>query len=126
MTLTNLFRLHAVLAAIYAVSLLIAPKEVVGLLSGQSLSSVGVDITRLFAAALVLVTLVVWTASRVNDTITRRRLALSLFVYTTLGAIIALVGQLAGTWGALGWRSIVSYLIFVIDYGYFLFVNPNP
>ena len=125
MTLTNLFRLHAVLAAIYAIGLVLMPKVVVGLLSDQPLGGVGTDITRLFGAALVLITLVTWAASRMSDTTARRAIALSLFVYTTLGAVITLLGQFVGTWGALGWSNIVSYLIFVIGYGYFLFVRPE-
>ena len=72
MTLTNLFRLHAVLAAIYALSLVLAPKVVIGLLSNKPLSGVATDITRLFGAALVLIAIVTWTASRMSDTATRR------------------------------------------------------
>jgi len=124
-TLTNLFRLHAVLAAIYALGLVLVPKAVIGLLSDQPLGDVGTDITRLFGAALVLITLVTWAASRMSDTESRRAIALGLFIYTALGAFITLPGQLTGTWGALGWSSIVSYLIFVIGYGYFLFVKPE-
>jgi hypothetical protein len=74
---------------------------------------------------MVLITLIAWTASRSIDKAARRTSALSLFVYTTLGAVITLVGQFAGTWGVLGWSSIVSYLIFVVGYGYFVFVRPE-
>ena len=125
MTLTNLFRLHAALAAMYAIGLVLVPKVIVGLLSDEPLGSVGADVTRLFGAALVLITLITWAASRMSDTTGRRAIALSLFVYATLGAIITLLGQFAGTWGALGWSNMVSYLIFVIGYGYFLFVKPR-
>ena len=125
MTLTNLFRLHTVLAAIYAIGLVLFPGVVIGLLSDEPLGSVGTDVTRLLGAALVLVTLLTWAASRMRDTAARRAIALSLFVYTTLGAVITLLGQFAGTWGALGWSSIVSYLIFVVGYGYFLWVRPE-
>lgn len=51
--------------------------------------------------------------------------AKSLFVYTSLGAIITLWGQLAGTWSVLGWSNVGSYLIFVVGYGFFLFVRPT-
>ena len=123
MTLTNLFRLHALLATIYALSLVLAPKVVIGLLSNKPLGGVATDITRLFGAALVLIAIVTWTASRMSDTATRRTIALGLFVYTTLGLVITLPGQFKGTWGAFGWSSIVTYLIFVIGYGYFLLVR---
>ena len=125
MTLTNLFRLHAVLAAIYAIGLVLLPGFTIGLLSDYPLGAVGTDAVRLLGAAMVLITLLTWSASRLRDTAARRAIALSLFVYTTLGAIIALIGQFAGTWGPLGWSSIISYLIFVIGYGYFLWVRPE-
>ena len=125
MNLTNLFRLHAVLAALYALGLVLVPRVIIGLLADEPLGDVGTDVTRLFGAALVLVTLLSWGASRISDTRARRLIATGLLVYTTLGGVIALLGQLAGTWGVLGWSSIVTYLIFVIGYGYFLFVKPE-
>jgi hypothetical protein len=125
MNLTNLFRLHAILAALYALGLLLVPQATIGLLSPLPLNPLGTDITRLFGAALVLVTLITWGASRLSDRSARRVVAGGLLVYTSLGAIIAVVGQLAGNWGVLGWSSIVSYLIFVLGYAYFLFVKPE-
>jgi hypothetical protein len=125
MTLTNLFRLHAALAAIYAIGLVLFPAMVIGLLSDEPVGSVGTDVTRLLGAAMVLIALLTWSASRMGNAAARRAVALSLFVYTTLGLVITLVGQFAGTWGALGWSSIVTYLIFVVGYGYFLWVRPG-
>ena len=125
MNLTNLFRLHAILAALYALGLLVAPHVLISLLSPLPLNAVGVDISRLFGAALVLITFITWRASRLADRPARRMVAGGLLVYSILGAIITAGGQFAGTWSALGWSSIVSYLIFVLGYGYFLFLKPQ-
>jgi len=46
-----------------------------------------------------------------------------LLLYTTIGAVISTWGQLAGTWSVLGWSTIISYLIFVLGDGYFLFLK---
>jgi len=124
MNLTNLFRLHAILAGLYALALILAPRFIIGLLSPLPLNAVGTDISRLFGAALVLVTFITWGASRLADRPARRMIAGGLLVYSTLGAIITAWGQFAGTWSALGWSSIVSYLIFVLGYAYFLFLKP--
>ena len=124
-SLTNLFRLHAVLGAIYAIVILLFPRELMLLLSDEFIGNVGTDVTRLFGAALVLVTLLTYGASRLKNIEARRVIALSLLVYTTLGAIIALLGQLVGTWNIFGWSSIATYVIFVIGYGYFLFIRPE-
>jgi hypothetical protein len=125
MNLTHLFRLHAILAALYALGLVLAPQVIIGLLSPLPLNPVGTDIARLFGAALVLVAFIAWRASRLTDRSGRRMVASGLLIYTALGAIITAWGQLSGTWSALGWSSIISYLIFVLGYAYFLFFKPN-
>jgi hypothetical protein len=125
MTLTNLFRLHAILAGIYALGLLLVPQTIIGLLSPNPLTPLGIDITRLFGAALVLVTIIAWGASQLTDQASRRLIVGGLLVYTSLGLVITLLGQLAGRWGLLGWSTIVTYLIFVLGYFYFLFIKPT-
>jgi len=124
MTLTNLFRLHAILAALYAIGLVLFPRTIIALLSSEPLGDVGAELTRLFGAALVMVTLLAWSASRMTDASARQVIATVLFVYVSLGAVISLVGQLAGIWGPLGWSNFGSYLIFVLGYGYFLYRKP--
>ena len=88
--------------------------------------AVGVErLARLFGAALILVMFVAWRASQLTDPPSRRMVAGGLLVYTTLGAVISSWGQLAGNWNVLGWSTIISYLIFVLGYGYFLFLKPE-
>src|SRR5215813_5897239 len=123
--LTNLFRLHAVLAVLYAIGLLLLPQTIIGLLAPTPLNAPGADITRLFGAALVLVAMLAWGASQQAERAVQRGSAQVLLVYVTLGLIITLLGQLARTWGPLGWSNVVAYAIFVVGYGYFLFVKPE-
>ena len=82
-------------------------------------------LTRLFGVALVLVTLLAWGAGLHTDRHLRRFVTTALFVYTTLGLLLTLIGQLNGTWKPLGWINVASYLIFVLGYGYCLFVRPE-
>ncbi len=124
MTLTWLLRLHALLAACYAIGLLALPRLILGLLSGGPLDPVAVAITQLFGGALVLVTLLAWGASRRTDRDLRRCVTTALFVYT-LGLLLTLIGQLNGTWKPLGWINVASYLVFVLGYGYCLFIRPE-
>lgn len=125
MSLTNLFRLHALLAALYALGLLTAPGAVIGILSPHPLSPVATDITRLFGAALVLIAFIAWGASQLTDQAARRLIARALLVYTALGLIIALLGQLAGHWGPLGWTNSLTYLLVAAGYSYFVFLRPE-
>jgi hypothetical protein len=124
-TLTWLLRLHALLAAIYALGLLAFPRLILSLLSGGPLDPAGVAITRLFGAALVLVTLLAWGASQHGDRPLRQLVTTALFVYTTLWLLLTLLGQVTGTWNRLGWINVASYLIFVLGYGYYLFIRPE-
>ena len=121
--LTNLFRLHAILAGVYAVGLIVVPQRLIGLLTALPLNPVAVDVARLFGAALVLVAYIAWRASLLTDRDSRRMIAFGLVGYTILGLIIALSGQISGTWNALGWSTVISYLIFVFGYGYFLLLR---
>jgi hypothetical protein len=86
---------------------------------------VATDITRLFGAALVLIAFIAWGASRLADRTARQLIAQALLVYTILGLIIALVGQLAGHWGPLGWSNVLTYLLVAVGYSYFLFLRPE-
>jgi hypothetical protein len=84
---------------------------------------VAIDVARLFGAALVLVTYIAWRASFLTDRQSRRMIAFGLFIYVTLGVAIATWGQISGTWNALGWSSVISYLVLVLGYGYFLLLR---
>jgi len=125
MNLTNLFRLHAILAAVYAVGLIAVPQRLIGLLTALPLNPVAADVARLFGAALILVAYIAWRASLLTDHDSRRMIAVGLFTYTILGMVIALLGQISGTWNALGWSTVISYLIFVFGYSYFLLLRPE-
>lgn len=125
MKLNTLFRFHAVLAFAYAVLLALLPKLTLSLLSPQTLNPVGLDITRIFGLAILFVGLMAWGASQLSDAAPRRMVARGLLIYTGLAAVIALMGQLAGNWGVLGWSNVVVYLAVAIGYAYFLFVKPE-
>lgn len=125
MTLNRLLKLQAILAAIYAAGLVLVPRIVIGLLSDATLGDVGTATTRLFGAALILIALLTWDTSRLTDRRSRHVIIRALFIYVTAGAILTLAGQVAGTWNRLGWVNVGSYLIFVLGYGYYLFVRPE-
>ena len=123
MKLNNLFRLHAVLAFSYAVLMIALPAFTIGLLSPQPLNGLAVDLTRILGAAILFVGLMAWGAAQQSDPAARRMIATGLLVYTGLGAALALVGQLAGNWGVLGWSNYLVYFFVASGYAYFLFLK---
>jgi len=122
-SLTNVFRLHAILAGLYAILLIVFPIQAIQLLSDIVLSETAADITRLFGAAMVLITYLTWQTSTSNNPEIQQLVARTLFLYTTLGLIISLWGQIVGNWAITGWSNVGTYLIFVLGYGYFLFLH---
>lgn len=125
MKLNNLFRVHAILAFAYAVLMILLPQFTIGLLSPMPLNAIAIDLTRILGAAILFVGLMAWRASGLSDKTARRMIAIGLLVYTGLGAAIALMGQLAGNWGILGWSNFVVYFVVAIGYAYFLFLKPE-
>lgn len=117
--MTTLFRLHALLALLYGLGLLLAPRMTIDLFSATPLTPQGALITRLFGAALLLIAQLAWEASRREESF-RRPIARGLFVYVSTGFVVTLIGQMTGIWKNSGWTNVLSYLIFVIGYGWFL------
>jgi len=125
MKLNNLFRVHAILAFAYAVLMILLPQFTIGLLSPMPLNAIAIDLTRILGAAILFVGLMAWGASGLSDKTARRMVATGLLIYTGLGAAIALMGQLAGNWGILGWSNFLVYFVVAIGYAYFLFLKPE-
>jgi hypothetical protein len=50
---------------------------------------------------------------------------LAIFVGDTIGFIVALLAQLAGTVNALGWLIVALYLLLALGFGYFQFSKPT-
>ncbi|MCA9658697.1 MAG: hypothetical protein KC486_10150 [Myxococcales bacterium] len=116
MTLATLMRIHAAMAAPYAVALTLAPAWLVGLLSPHELGPAGVEVARLFGAATALVACVAWIGAGLRDPRGQRRVAAALLFYMVLGTCICLSGQLAGAWGALGWSNVAVYAVLGVGY----------
>lgn len=121
MSLNTVFRFHAILAFSYAVLLGLFPNFTLSLLSSQSLNPVGTDITRIFGAAVLLIGILTWGAISLTDQSARKLIAQGLIIYTSLGAIISLMGQLAGNWNTLGWSNVVVYVVIAVGYAYALY-----
>lgn len=122
MSFTFLFRLHAILAIPYALGLLLIPRKIVNYFTKKSLLAPGAAITRLFGASLLFIALTTWESSFLNNVETQRMVARNLFIYTSIGFISLLFSQMSGHWNRWGWLNILSYLIFVIGYGYLLWL----
>ena len=79
----------------------------------------------LFGASLVGFAFLSWFARDTTDSDARRAIVLALFVSDGIGFIVALVGQLAGVVNALGWSTVVIYLLLAVGFGYIQFARSS-
>ncbi len=103
----------------------VSPRFTFELLTDRTFEPVFYNFVRVFASAIVFVSLLTWRCRSVTDRAVRRIVTSSLFVYCSLATGILLWGQLSGMWGAFGWTSIGTYAIVAVAYGYFSFLRPE-
>jgi Na+-driven multidrug efflux pump len=115
--LKTVLRIHSVAAASYAVVLLFFP-EFFCQLTGKDGASTDFTfaVAQLLGAPMVLMTLVTWIASGLDDARTQRRIALAVLTYLCTGLVVTLLQQRQGQWGPGGWSSPGSYLLFALLY----------
>ena len=124
MKLSTLMVINAIIAAVFGVCFVVVP--------GQLMSLYGPDVTpplvyvgRLFGAALLTLAVLTWTARKAPDSEARRAILLAMVVGDGIAFIASLVGQLGGVMNALGWSTVVIYLLLAIGFGYFCFTQPK-
>ena len=94
-------------------------------LYGISLSPGGLIVARLFGAALLGFAVLTWHARNAEDSEARRAIILALFIGDSIGFIVALISQLSGVVNALGWSTVIIYLLLAIGFGYFQFAKQS-
>lgn len=123
MTLRTVLFWHAISAAPFALVLLLAPQWLVYAMTGEDLTRAGVDFTRLYGAACVLITILAWTAHRSSDLATRVLVSRAFFYYETLGLAIGLGVHFDAPYDLGRWLTIAAYGLFSALYGYVLFAR---
>ena len=121
MKLSTLMIVNAIVAAVFGLGFVFAPGQVTSLYSPE----VGVTlryVAQLFGAALLGFAVLTWVARNAPDSEARRAILLALFVGDGVGFILALIGQLGGVVNALGWSTVLIYLLLALGFGYFGFV----
>ena len=146
MKLKTLLVFNAIVALVYGIGLVLAPKIVLAL-HGIIPSSAGAVLTaatdavlaalalqliagamlagQFFGATLIGIGLLVWFARNVADAGAQRAIVLAQLIATVIGVIVAVLGTLSGVMNALGWLAAGIYLVLALGYGYFQFAKPR-
>ena len=124
MKLSVLMVINAVVAALFGASFVVVPAEVLSLYSPEVTPQLQY-VAQLFGAALLAIAVLTWHARNAPHSEARRAILLALCIGDSFGFIVALRAQLGGVVTALGWSTVVIYLLFAIGFGYFIFALPK-
>lgn len=124
MKLNNLLVVSAVIGAVFGVAFLVASGPFAAIY-GITLDRAGMLLAQLFGAALVGFAVLDWFARNVTDPEARRAVVLANLTGDAIGFVVILIGQLGGIANALGWSSVVIYLLLALAFAYVQFMQPR-
>jgi len=123
MNLKALMVMNTVMAGVFGLGFLFAPSQAIQLY-GNDPTPPFIFAMQLFGGALLCLAILTWVGRNASDSDARRAIVLCLFVGTAIGFILCLAAQLRGVVNALGWASVIIYLLFASGFGYFQFARP--
>jgi hypothetical protein len=123
MKLNTMMVINAIVAAIFGIAFVLVPGQVVSIYGVEETAALKY-IGQLFGAALFGFAVLTWSARNASDSEARGAIVLALFVSDGIGFVVALIGQLGNVVNAVGWSSVVIYLLLALGFGYFQFMKP--
>lgn len=120
MKLSVLFIITAIIAIVFGVVFVIIPEQaysLYGIESNMMLNYMG----QLFGAALIAIGLIAWGSRNAADSDARKAIIFSFFIADTIGFVIALIGQLNQVVNAVGWTTVIIYLLLALGFAKFQF-----
>jgi hypothetical protein len=123
MKFKNLMILNTIIAALFGLSFILIPWQVLsfyGIQPNPALNYIG----QLFGAALLAFAVLSWSARNAAQSDTRTAIIRAFFVGDAFGFIISLFAQLQGVVNDLGWSTVAIYLLLAIGFGYFYYKKP--
>ena len=119
-----LFVINALVAIAFGLAFLFVPT--------MALLRFGVDeyastrlVVQFFGTALLTVGLLAWFAQKVSEPGIQTGLCIALLVGSVAGLVMSIIGTVTGLIRSLGWLAIVVYVLFVLGYGFLLFLKPK-
>jgi membrane-bound ClpP family serine protease len=123
MRLRSLLLLAGVIALVFGLAFLLAPRTMLPLY-GVAVDPGTVLMARFFGAALVQLGMVLYLIRDVGDLRTQRGVVIGSFLGSVAGLVVALTGQFWGVVNELGWSTVAIYGLLTLGYGSFMFGRP--
>jgi hypothetical protein len=112
----------AVVAGLFGLGFVFIPDQVMSYY-GTTPDASAHYMAQLLGAALLGFAVILWLCKDVDDSPARQAILLGLFVAEGIGFVVALITQLGGGINALGWSTVLIYLLFALGFGYFRFIK---
>ncbi len=123
MRLNTLLLIAGLLALVFGLGFLLAPRPMLSLY-GVPIDPSIVLIARFFGAALVQLGLVLYLIRDVGDPRTQRGVVIGSFIGSVAGLVVALTGQFWGLTNQFGWSTVAIYGLLTLGYGSIMFGRP--
>jgi hypothetical protein len=123
MRLRSLLLLAGVIALVFGLAFLLAPRAMLPLY-GVAVDPGVVLMSRFFGAALVQLGVVLYLIRDVGDLRTQRGVVIGSFLGSVAGLVVALTGQFWGVTNQFGWSTVAIYGLLTLGYGSFMFGRP--
>lgn len=124
MKFKTLMVIKSLVCLVFGPILLFLPGPLLTLL-GSSYGPGAAITAREYGAALMGIFILTLFARNAAESVARRAIVLSLFVYDAIAFIAMLAIQLSGGMNLLGWGVVAIYLFFTLGFGYFLRPQKN-
>jgi hypothetical protein len=124
MKLNILLVINAILLGFFGLASLLAP-EASATPYGLTLDPLSKHLNQLLGAFFLGLAVLSWMSRKVTDSNAQRAILLAFFISYSISMIISIIDILSGLGNALGWSSVVLYLLLLIGFGYYLFVKPS-
>ncbi|MDX1438048.1 MAG: hypothetical protein R3335_14645 [Anaerolineales bacterium] len=125
MNLRNLFRVSAVVFLFSGLLWLVAPEASVAS-NGVELDPYSVYFLRLIGGYNTALAVLAFMVSGMVYSPARRAVAISFFVLQVISVIVNLMAVFGGiVSGAWGWIGVAFNLVFIVAFGYFIFLRPE-
>ena len=116
--------INALVALVFAVVFLFVPT--------MALKRFGVDeyastklVLQFFGTGLLTIGLLAWFAKNVTDANVQKGMSMAMLIGSLAGLVMSIIGAATHAVRILGWLAIVIYAVFVLGYGFLLFLTPR-
>jgi hypothetical protein len=118
MSLRTLFVISAIIAVLMGLGLILAPAPLLRSYAVE-VNDAAVYMARSLGAAFLGISILAWLVKDSTGSSELRAIVLAFFVTDLLGFVISLITMLQGGSNALGWVTVVIYLLLALGFGYF-------